>query len=162
MSMLLNICQDALFAALAAIGFSSISNTPRRTYIVCAIAAATGHATRYILTSPELLGLNIVPASAVAAFLVGLVAVYFAPKVKCPAEVCFFPALLPMIPGMYAYRAVEALLHCLSAPAEEVFDHYIYLLNSNALTCMFIIIGMVVCANLPVFIFKNVAFQATR
>lgn len=159
-SIFINIFADGFFAALAAIGFSSISNTPRRAYLACGLVAAAGHATRYVLMS--LLGIHIIVASTAAAFAIGLLAVVAAPRIKCPAEVCFFPALLPMIPGMYAYRAVEALVSCLHHTAESEFSHYFYLLASNGLTCAFIILGMVIGATIPVFLFKKISFTATR
>lgn len=159
----INIFEDGFFAAIAAIGFSSISNTPRRAYLTCALIAASGHAIRYVLTLPELVGLHIIPASTVASFAIGLLAVLFASRIKCPAEVCFFPALLPMIPGMYAYRTIEALLSCLyHTSREEVFGHYFYLFAFNGLTCAFIILGMVVGATIPVFLLKKLSFTATR
>ena len=158
----LNIFEDGFFAALAEIGFSSISNTPRRAYITCGLIAAAGHAIRYVLTLPEPVGMHIIPASGVASFAIGVLAVLFASRIKCPAEVCFFPALLPMIPGMYAYRTIEALLACLYHTQEEVFGHYFYLLAYNGLTCAFIILGMVIGATIPVFLFKKLSFTATR
>lgn len=158
-----NVFEDGLFAAMAAIGFSSISNTPRRTYVVCALAAAVGHAVRFVLVSPACgLSMNLVVASTVAAFVVGMIAVLLAPVVRCPAEVCLFPALLPMIPGMYAYHTIEALLMCLSHSGEEVFSHYMYLLSYNGLTCMFIVLGMAIGATVPIFMLKKISFQATR
>lgn len=160
--MILDILQDGLFAALAAIGFSSISNPPRKAYAYCALIAAVGHAARYTLTSGDLLQMHIIPASALAAFAIGLLAVVIAPRAKFPAETCLFPALLPMIPGMYAYRAVDALLLCLYHQSESAFSHYLYLLCSNGMTCCFIILGMVVGATIPIFLFKNISFQATR
>lgn len=159
---LINIVEDGLFAAIAAIGFSSISNTPRRAYLACALIAAAGHAVRYVLTLPESGGMHIIPASTAAAFTIGILAVLFASRIKCPAEVCFFPALLPMIPGMYAYRTIEALISCLYHTQENAFEHYFYLLVYNGLTCSFIILGMVVGATVPVFIFKKLSFTATR
>lgn len=159
---LINIMEDGLFAAIAAIGFSSISNTPRRAYLACALIAAAGHAVRYVLTLPESGGMHIIPASTAAAFTIGILAVLFASRIKCPAEVCFFPALLPMIPGMYAYRTIEALISCLYHTQENAFGHYFYLLVYNGLTCSFIILGMVVGATVPVFIFKKLSFTATR
>ena len=159
---LANTSDDGIFAAIAAIGFSSISNTPRRAYLTCALIAAVGHAIRYVLTLPDLGGLHIIPASTVASFAIGMFSVLFASRIKCPAEVCFFPALLPMIPGMYAYRTVEALLLCLYHTEEEVFSHYFYLFAFNGLTCAFIILGMVVGATIPVFLFKKLSFTATR
>lgn len=159
---LINLVEDGLFAAIAAIGFSSISNTPRRAYLACALIAAAGHAVRYVLTLPESGGMHIIPASTAAAFTIGILAVLFASRIKCPAEVCFFPALLPMIPGMYAYRTIEALISCLYHTQENAFGHYFYLLVYNGLTCSFIILGMVVGATIPVFIFKKLSFTATR
>ena len=159
---LVNIFEDGFFAAIAAIGFSSISNTPRRAYLTCALIAAVGHAIRYVLTLPDLGGLHIIPASTVASFAIGMFSVLFASRIKCPAEVCFFPALLPMIPGMYAYRTVEALLSCLYHTREEVFVHYLYLFAFNGFTCAFIILGMVVGATIPVFLLKKLSFTATR
>lgn len=159
---IINILEDGLFAAIAAIGFSSISNTPRRAYLPCAVVAAAGHAVRYVLTTPALAGMHIVPASTVAAFVVGTLAVLCAPRIRCPAEVCFFPALLPMIPGMYAYRTIEALLSCLYHTQEEAFGHYFYLLACNGLTCASVVLGMVVGATMPMFILKRLSFRATR
>lgn len=158
----INIFEDGLFAAIAAIGFSSISNTPRRAYLTLALIAAAGHSIRFVLISPELIGMHIIPASTFAAFAIGVLSVLFASRIKCPAEVCFFPALLPMIPGMYAYRTIEALLSCLYHTQEEAFRHYFYILTFNGLTCTFIILGMVIGATIPVFMFKKLSFTATR
>ena len=66
-----NIFEDGFFAAIAAIGFSSISNTPRRAYLTCALIAAVGHAIRYVLTLPELGGAHIIIAGTVASFAIG-------------------------------------------------------------------------------------------
>ena len=159
---LINIVEDGLFAAIAAIGFSSISNTPRRAYLTCALIAAVGHSIRYVLTLSGFIGMHIIAAGTVASFIIGVLAVLFSSRIKCPAEVCFFPALLPMIPGMYAYRTIEALLACLYHTREDIFQYYFYLLTFNGLTCTFIILGMVIGATVPVFFFKKLSFAATR
>ena len=157
-----NVIEDGLFAAMASVGFASISHAPRRTYILCAVAAAAGHSFRYLLMLPGGIDMNIIMASAVAAFVVGIIAVMLAPAVKVPAEACLFPALLPMIPGMYAYRTVEALVACLSSTAEDAFTHDLYLLFTNGLTCVAIVFGMVLGATIPIFMLKRWSFQATR
>lgn len=158
--MLLNIFQDGFFAAIAAVGFASISHPPRNAYAWCAVIAAVGHAVRYVLTT--LLAVHIIAASTLAAFTIGLLAVYAAPRAKCPAETCLFPALLPMIPGMYAYRTVEGLLLCLYHSEEAAFMHNIYMLAYNGFTCAFIVLGMVLGATIPIYLFKKISFRATR
>lgn len=159
---LLGVVQDGFFACIAAIGFSSISNMPRRGYLACGGIAAVGHALRYVLMNKELVGMHIALASLFASLTIGLLAVLISPRIKCPAEVCFSPALLPMIPGMYAYRSIEATIACMCATEESVFQHYIYLLESNGLTCIFIILALVIGANLPVFALQKLSFRATR
>lgn len=154
--------EDGFFAAIAAIGFASISNPPKRVYPCCALTAAVGHACRFILMNNDILNIHIIPASTLAAFAIGVLSVLLAPKIKCPAESCFAPALLPMIPGMYAYRCVKALFLCLFQQDELAFTHYFYLLASNGLTCTFIILGMVIGATTPMFLWKKISFQATR
>ena len=51
--MWIDILQDAFFAAIAAIGFSCISNPPRNSYCYCAFIAAVGHSIRYVLLNNE-------------------------------------------------------------------------------------------------------------
>ena len=103
------ILQDALFAAIAAIGFAAISRPPRRAYIYCAIIAAVGHSLRYVLMNVLSWHVPIITATLVASFVIGVLAVFLSPVAKTPAETCLFPALLPMIPGMYAYKAFGGL-----------------------------------------------------
>lgn len=154
--------EDALFSAMAAIGFSSISHTPRRAYILCAVAAAAGHSLRFLLTLPGGVEMNIIVAATIAAFVVGTISVMLAKVIKVPAEACLFPALLPMIPGLYACRAFEGFVGCLSDLQEAAFGHNLYLFMSNGMTCVAIVIGMTVGANIPIFIMKKISFQVTR
>lgn len=160
--MLLEYLQDALFSAIAAIGFAAISNPPRRAYFYCALIAAIGHSTRFLMMQDSLLHLHIVLATTLAALLVGLLAVFFSPLAKMPAETCLFPSLLPMIPGIYAYKTFGGLVMCMYRGSEGAFNHYFYLFVSNGLTCLFILLGMVIGATIPIFLLKRISFQATR
>ncbi len=158
--MISDILQDALFAAIAAIGFAAISRPPRRAFVYCAVIAAVGHSARMVLMSAT--GMHIVGASFIASFTIGMLAVFASPMARIPAETCFFPSLLPMIPGIYAYKSFGGLAMCLLHTEEQRFSHYFALFASNGLTCLAVILALVLGATLPVFIFKKVSFQATR
>lgn len=160
--MLFEIVKDALLAAMAAIGFGSISRLPRRAYIWCALIAAIGHSSRFLLMDPEILGLHIVASTGIASFLIGTMAVFISPLAKTPAEAYLFPSLLPMIPGMYAYRSFGGLAMCLFGDTQQKFDIYFYRFAENGFICFAIILAMVVCAVVPIFAFKGRAFTATR
>ena len=108
MSLFIDILSDGLFAAVAAMGFGSISDPPLRAFPYIAILAALGHAARFCLMT--LCGVDIVSASLVAAFIIGSGSVYFGKKVACPMTVLYIPALLPMVPGTYAYKTVFSLI----------------------------------------------------
>lgn len=160
--MTLQILQDALFAAIAAIGFAAISKPPTRAYAFCALIAAIGHSMRFMLMNAQFSHWHIIPASFCAACIIGLLAVFLSPIARTPAETCLFPALLPMIPGIYAYKAFGALAMCILSESQQNFNHSFYLFAHNALTCTGVLIAMVVGATLPIFILKKVSFQATR
>ena len=160
--MILQIFQDAFFSAIAAIGFASLSDPPRRACIVCGLIAAVGHSVRFILMEFTSLDIHIVVATAIASLIIGVLAVIVSPRTKVPAEACIYPSLLPMFPGIYAYRAFGALVMCLYKGSEGSFNHYFYLFASNGLTCFFILLAMVAGATIPMFALKGISFQATR
>ena len=159
-SLFISLLQDGTFAAIAAIGFGSISNIPLRAFSACALLAAIGHATRYLLMNE--FNWNIIPACFVAALCIGLLSIPTSLRWKCPPECLSAPALLPMIPGMYAYRTVQALLKCLERCDEADFQHSFYLLTSNGLTCLMIIILLVIGITIPIFMFGKLSFKATK
>ena len=119
----LDVFQDAFFAALAAIGFSSISNPPKQAYKYCAFIAAMGHATRFILMNSSL-HWGLINASFIASVVIGCLAVLLSSYAKCPPETFSFPSLLPMIPGIYAYHTIEGLVFCLSAEILYRLNHF--------------------------------------
>lgn len=152
--------QDGFFAAVAAIGFGSISNVPVKAFSGCALLAAVGHVTRFVLM--DCASWSIVLASFFASLVIGIASVSCAKWWRCPAESLSFPALLPMIPGMYAYRMMESLVRCLTDIPEEEFRHYNYLLCYNCMMCLAIITVLVIGVTIPLFLFGNAPYEVTR
>ena len=156
-----HIFQDALFAAIAAIGFAAISRPPGRAYTYCALVAAAGHSLRFILMNFHA-QMSVIPASLCAAFVIGVLAVLVSTCAKFPAETCLYPALLPMIPGIYAYKTFGALALSVLSKNPDSFHRYFSLFTYNGMMTCSIILCLVTGATLPVFLFRKVAFQATR
>ena len=152
---------DGFFAAIAAIGFGAISNPPRRAYAAIALLAAVGHALRYGLM--HYLNIDIATASIAASFTIGMGSVVLGARTHCPITVLYIPALLPMIPGMYAYRIVFTLimfLQNLNNPAME--QQYIQQLFVNGVVTATVIFNLAVGATIPIFLFQQKAFAMTR
>lgn len=148
-----DILLDGFFAAIAGVGFASISNPPRKALAVCALLSAIGHATRFCMMNYA--GAHLAFASLAGAVMIGVLAVPFARRIECPVEACALPSLLPMVPGMYAYRSVQALILCLQGSEETIFMHNLYLLSYNVLNCLFTILLMGVGASIPTFVMRK-------
>lgn len=151
---------DMVFSGIAAVGFAAISNTPRRVLKFCALIAALGHVSRYCMIN--FLGCHLVLASLVGAIVVGILAILIAPRLKCPPETFSFPALLPMIPGIYAYRTIQALAVSLTTSDEAQFEHWFYLFESNGLITLFVVLAMVIGQMLPILLFPKISFTSTK
>ena len=157
----LDIISDGLFAAVAAMGFGAISDPPLRAFPYIAILAALGHAARYCLMN--FLGVDIVSASLVAAFIIGSGSVFFGRKVFCPMTVLYIPALLPMVPGTYAYKTVFALImffHEISAPTKG--SVYLQEMIYNGAVSFSVLFMLAVGATVPVFRLREKANSMTR
>ena len=100
MSTLLDLLNDGFFAAIAAIGFASISNPKRSTFWSLGLLAALGHVTRFILM--HYFDVHIALGSFAGGLIIGIVSIPMSTVVNSPAETLSFPALLPMVPGKFA------------------------------------------------------------
>ena len=161
MSIFIDILSDGLFAAVAAMGFGSISDPPLRAFPYIAILAALGHAARFCLMT--LCGVDIVSASLVAAFIIGSGSVYFGKKVACPMTVLYIPALLPMVPGTYAYKTVFSLIMFfqeISSPTKG--SGYLQEMIFNGAVSFSVLFMLAVGATVPVFLLRERANSMTR
>ncbi|MCG9695810.1 threonine/serine exporter family protein [Shewanella sp. Isolate11] len=107
MELLLNIVNDALFSAVPAIGFAMVFNVPKRFLPYCALAGAVGHSLRTLLMH---FNMPIEWATFVAAAVVGVLTIGFAKRHLAPPLMYAVAAIIPMIPGTYAYNTVIALV----------------------------------------------------
>ncbi|MDR0431309.1 MAG: threonine/serine exporter family protein [Tannerellaceae bacterium] len=157
----INILSDAFFAAIAGIGFGAISNPPLRAFRYIALLAAVGHACRYCLMTFS--GVEIATASLAGAFIIGMGSLWFGKKVHSPMTVLYIPALLPMIPGKFAYNMVFSLimfLHSMDDPVEKM--KYMDMFFSNTMVTITVVFLLAVGATFPLFLFPKRASSLTR
>ena len=156
----LSVLFDGFLAAIAAIGFAVISNPPKKAVFIAALLAAVGHACRYYLL--HLTPLDLTSSTLIAAFTIGMGSMWFAKLIHCPAEVFSFPSLLPMIPGMYAYKTILALIRFMKNDDPLVLQQLIVEIFRNGLTASFVLFALVIGVSLPLFIFYKQSFMMTR
>ena len=107
MDTLLLLLNDAFFSAIPAMGFAMLFNVPRRYLLYCALAGAIGHSSRTLMLQ---FGLPIEWATFAAAGIIGMVTIAFAKRHLAPPLLYAVAAIIPMIPGSYAYNTVIALV----------------------------------------------------
>lgn len=156
-----DIVSDGAFAAVAAMGFGAISDPPMRAFPRIALLAAAGHALRFCLMNYA--SVDIATASFCAALLIGFGSLPLGRGIRCPMTVLYIPALLPMVPGTYAYKTVFSLImfmHSLNTEGQGV--EYMQQFFLNATVSLSVIALLAAGATLPVFIFKGKAYSLTR
>ena len=95
------------FAAIAGIGFwCDFRPTYAGVFLYIALLAAVGHARRFCLMT--FFGVDIATASLFGALVIGFGSLWLGGRIYCPMTVLYIPALLPMIPGKFAYNMVFA------------------------------------------------------
>lgn len=152
---------DGLFAGIAAIGFGAISDPPMRAFPRIALLAAIGHALRFCLMN--YVDIDIATASLCASLTIGFGSLWLGRSIRCPMTALYIPALLPMVPGIYAYKTVFSLimfLQSLNDPGQGL--QYMQQFFLNAMVSVSVIGLLAAGATLPIFIFNSRAFSLTR
>ncbi|MDF2153228.1 threonine/serine exporter family protein [Vibrio sp. CAU 1672] len=147
MDVLIGLANDMFFAAIPAVGFAMVFNVPQRALVYCAVGGAIGHGSRYLMMQ---FGFPIEWATFFAATLVGLIGVHWSHRLLAHPKVFTVAALIPMVPGVFAYKAMIAMVeinhlgysHELLATCME-----------NFLKAMFIIAGLAVGLAVPGLLF---------
>ena len=157
----LDILSDGFFAAIAAIGFGVISRPPLRALPSIALLAAIGHAIRFCLM--KYVQLDIATSSFFGSLVIGLGSLYLGGKQKCPNTVLFIPALLPMIPGMYAYRTVFSLLSFLNNLSDLALrsEYMMSMFYNGIITCS-VVFMLAAGASVPILLFSAKSYSLTR
>jgi len=152
---------DGLFAAIAGIGFGAISNPPRRSFLYIGLLAALGHATRFCLM--HYAAVDITSASFIAGLVIGFFSVPFGRISHSPASVLYIPALLPMIPGKFAYNTLFSIMKFLQTQNDTALaTEYLNKTFSNGFLAFSIIFFLAVGATLPALISPKRVYGMTR
>ena len=96
-----------VIAAIPAIGFAMVFNIPGRFLWRCGVAGACGYICRALCLK---VGLPIEWATFAAAVLVGSLTTYWARRTLAPMLLFGVAAIIPMIPGTFAFNTVIGLV----------------------------------------------------
>ena len=154
------ILEKGFFAAIAALGFAAVGNPSKAAFRYVPIIAFLGNALRFSLMTYA--GMNIAIATFLASVFAGFVAVGFAYHARYPIEVFAFPALLPMIPGQFAYRSILGMIRFMESTQEVAQEQYLPGIISNMITALLTMFALGVGVAIPLFMCYQASFRMTR
>lgn len=146
----LGLAVDGIFAAVASMGFATFSNPDVFLIGASGVLAALGHAFRFYLLQTTDIG--IISASFFAALLIGVICVAMAKRFHIPGEFFSFLALLPMIPGMYAYGVILSTIQFMDAQTVTAAMPHLVMLARDFLAALFIMCAMALGAIAPLLV----------
>jgi uncharacterized membrane protein YjjB (DUF3815 family) len=107
MEIILDILIKSIFASIASTGFAMLFNVPKHTLKFCAI----GGGITYIIRNVSIeLGASIELSTFIASSCIGYITLKWSRKYLIPRPVYSVAAIIPMIPGTYAFTAMIGLV----------------------------------------------------
>lgn len=103
----ITLVKSALLASLMTLGWSLMVNVPKRYIWQCLLITAIGYSVRVFLLQ---LHMNIILSTFFAAALTAFMGIYFAKRFLITPKAVLVPALLCMMPGITAYKAMISLV----------------------------------------------------
>ncbi|PKB17027.1 threonine/serine exporter family protein [Flavobacterium sp. 5] len=144
--------EKGIWLGCAGIGFGVLFNVPRRTLGAIYIMAALGGLLKFYIISLEF---GLVFATLCGASLVGFLSVFAAHYRKAPPIVFSIPALIPMIPGFFAYKAMVGVVKLTAEKNPDVYPKLFFETANNGLSALFIILALSAGVAIPLLIARK-------
>lgn len=157
---ILALVEKGFWAGIAAIGFAVLFNVPVRTIFSIWLLGAIGGLFKYTLLHVDV---NIIMASFIGASVIGVLSIPIAHKVHSPPLIFSIPAVIPMVPGTFAYRMMLGLIDIAShvgdyGGMEDVLVDTV----QNGLKVMFILMSLAVGVAVPMLITRKESAKRIR
>lgn len=135
-----------IWFGFAAIGFAILFNVPQRTIWVIFLMGALGGALKVLTMS---LGGSIILGSFLGAMLVGFISIGAAHFKHSPPFVFAIPAVIPMVPGAFAYRAMLGIIKLTNNVDSAVFVKLMEDTVNNGLKAGFVLMALAFGVSAP-------------
>jgi len=151
--------EKGVWAGFAALGFAILFNVPPRTLFAIWYLGALGGITKFLMLD---FNLNIILSSLVGASLVGVLSVPLAHKIHSPSLIFSIPAVIPMIPGVLAYRMILGLMKISVHSNELNMDGVLIDTIQNGMKAIFILLSLAVGVAVPMLITRKESVKRIR
>jgi uncharacterized membrane protein YjjB (DUF3815 family) len=143
----------ACCCSCAAIGFGILFNTPRSILLFIGVGGFLAGLVKFVLMDSAI-GSGIILGTAAAAGTVGIVNTLIALKQKKPPVIFLIPSVIPLIPGVFAYRTMLGLMKLAYTSNEE----YVYVLSEtvrNGVLTLFVVMAIAIGMVIPMLMLEK-------
>jgi len=148
----LPILEKCIWFGFAALGFASLFNVPVRTLMIIWALGAVGGLVKVSMVH---LGANVVIASLCGASLIGFLSIIAAHSKHSPHLVFCIPAVIPMVPGVFAYKMMIGLIHLTGSIDQACYPQILSETVNNALKTFFILLSLSVGVAIPMLVTRK-------
>jgi uncharacterized membrane protein YjjB (DUF3815 family) len=155
-----NILFKSFWCGWAAVGFGILFNVPPKTLFAIWIGGAVAGLIKFsflFLSS----GSPVIQGSFFAAIAVGMYSVPVAHWRHEPPMIFAIPSVIPLIPGVFAYRTMIGLIKLTG----KVSDDYSFTLSqtvNNGVTTLFIIMAIAIGVSIPMHVMRKDAAKKVK
>lgn len=144
--------EKGIWLGCAGVGFAVLFNVPRRTLGVIYIMSALGGMLKFYMISLEF---GLVFAAFCGSSLIGFMSVLAAHYRKAPPMTFALPALIPMIPGLFAYKAMTGVMKLTAQKDSNSYNDLFFETVHNGLSALFIILALAAGVAIPLLITRK-------
>ncbi|MBC7914209.1 MAG: threonine/serine exporter family protein [Pyrinomonadaceae bacterium] len=156
---LLFLLEKGLWFGVAAAGFAVLFNVPARTLSSIFILGAIGGLTKTYLIHFDY---NVVISTLAGATIVGFLSIPFAHKIHSPPPIFAIPAVIPMVPGILAYRMMLGLINLAGTIDPETYSQVLSETINNGLKVMLILMSLAGGVAIPMLITRKDSAKEMR
>ncbi|GAB7127985.1 threonine/serine exporter family protein [Silvimonas sp. JCM 19000] len=131
----------SIWAAPAALGFALLFNVPPRALPGCCAMAVLAVALRNGIVAA---GGDLVVATLAAACLVGVLAQALARRLRHVSAIYAISAVIPLVPGVFMYHAVQAMLRIAMLPSKAAGGALLEEAGVNAIRAGMVLLALTI------------------
>jgi uncharacterized membrane protein YjjB (DUF3815 family) len=149
----------SFWAGIAAIGFAILFNVPRRTLFPIWCIGAMGGLIKFTAMNYNV---GIVFASFIGAVAVGIVSIQMAHMRNSPPLVFSIPSVIPMIPGVFAYKFMLGMIALTTIENNGTFIQTLIETVNNGAKTMFVLIALGTGVAIPMLLTRKESVKKSK
>jgi uncharacterized membrane protein YjjB (DUF3815 family) len=146
---MLDILLKAFWCGCAALGFAVLFNSPKRALLAIVFSGFVAGLVKFLILHP-ISGGGIIIASLVAASIVGFISIPLSHRVHVPPIILSIPAVIPLVPGSFAYRTMLGMIRFINHTESEVLTSTVH----YGIMTFFVIMALAIGVTLPTLILR--------